>query len=110
METPTDRQRVDDNPRTRHEFTRKYGGLFASDITFRERLEQVRADLPNRFVDYPDDHFLGKDVKTLTKDFMFRLGDIYLIRQISMSGSGRWAWPSIAAGTAKLGMALFVIL
>ena len=87
METPTDRQRVDDNPRTRHEFTRKYGGLFASDITFRERLEQVRADLPNRFVDYPDDHFLGKDVKTLTKDFMFRFMEHDPTPNLELNGS-----------------------
>ena len=75
MDTPTDRQQLDDKPPVQDEFMRKYGGLFTSDVTFRERLAQVRANLPDRFVDYPDDRFLGKDVKTLTKDFMFRFMD-----------------------------------
>ena len=48
-------------------------------------------------------------LETPEMEMIFK-GDIYLIRQISMAGSGRWAWPSIAAGTAKLGMALSVIL
>ena len=72
MDTTTDQQRIDARLQLWQEIKKKYGGLFSEDITIRERQALVRADLPNRFREYSDNHFLGKDVETLTQDFMRR--------------------------------------
>ena len=68
----TDQNQVDAQIRLIQEINRKYGGLFRDSITIRERQALVRAGLPDRFREYSDNHFLGKDVETLIRDFMRR--------------------------------------
>ena len=72
MDTTKDQDQVDAQIQLRQEIVRKYGGLFRESMTIRERQASVRAHLPNRFREFSDNHFLGKDEETLTQDFMRR--------------------------------------